>query len=175
MKIVMVAVSSLNGKITRGKESHIYSWTSKEDANFFFDLVEKARLIVMGSATYESVKSIMKHKKSRLRVILTRNPKKYVKDTIENMLEFSSKDPLELVKDLENRGYKNMLLVGGNTIFLKSNLVDEIYLTLEPKIFGKGKSLLNDEDMDFSLQLLSIKKLNKQGTILLKYRVHPQV
>src|SRR3989344_7228835 len=170
MKVTMVAVSTLNGKTTKGEESHIYSWTSKEDARFFFGLKEKNNLIVMSSKTYEAAKKLMKHKEGRLRIVLTRNPKKYVKDTIENMLEFSSKDPLELVKDLENRGYKNMLLVGGNTIFLKSNLVDEIYLTLEPKIFGKGKSLLNDEDMDFSLQLLSIKKLNKQGTILLKYR-----
>ena len=139
MKVTMVAVSTLNGKTTKGEESHIYSWTSKEDARFFFGLKEKNNLIVMSSKTYEAAKKLMKHKEGRLRIVLTRNPKKYVKDTIENMLEFSSKNPSELVEEMEKRGYKRMLLVGGSTInalFLKSKLVDEIYLTLEPKILG---------------------------------------
>ncbi len=174
MKIIMAAVSSLNGKITKRNDPNIYTWTSKEDSQLFFSLIEKNNLIVMGSKTYEAARSLIKLKKGKLRVVLTRNPKKYSKETIKEMLEFSSENPLQLIKRLENRGYKKILLVGGatiNSLFLKSKLVNEIYLTLEPKIFGSGKSLLNEESLDISLKLISTKKLNRQGTILLKYKV----
>ena len=175
MKIVMAAVSSLNGKITKGKDPNIYSWTSKEDSKLFFSLIKKNNLIVMGSRTYEAARKIIKHKKNKLRIVLTRNPKKYLEETKNDMLEFTNDTPLELIKKLENRGYNKMLLVGGGTInslFLKYNLVDELYITLEPKIFGSGKNLIDEEALNVSLKLINIKKLNKQGTLLLKYEIN---
>lgn len=173
MKVIMVAVSSLNGKITRGNDPNIYSWTSKEDSELFFSLIEKSNLIVMGSKTYESARRFIKHKKNRLRVVLTRNPKKYSRETIKGMLEFAEETPLKLINQLESRGYKKMLLVGGatiNTLFLKQKLVNEIYLTIEPKLFGLGKNLINKENFEMQLKLISIKKLNKRGTLHLKYK-----
>lgn len=174
MKVTMVAVASLNGKTTKGKDTNIYSWTSKEDSKLFFSLIEKNNLIVMGSKTYEQARKLIKHKKNKLRVVLTRNPEKYSKESIKEMLEFTNETPLALIKQLESRGYKKMLLVGGsqaNSLFLKSKLVNEIYLTLEPKIFGSGRILIVDENLDISLKLISIKKLNKKGTLLLKYKI----
>ncbi|MBI4096478.1 MAG: dihydrofolate reductase [Candidatus Levybacteria bacterium] len=175
MKVIMVAVSSLNGKITKGKNPNIYSWTSKEDSKFFFSLIEQHTLIVMGSKTYESARKFIKHKKNKLRIVLTKNPGKYLKETVGGMLEFSSETPPELIKRLENGGYKKMLLVGGaaiNSLFLKHNLVHELYLTLEPKVFGTGKNLIADENLDLSFKLISVKKLNKQGTLQLKYKIN---
>ena len=67
-----------------------------------------------------------------------------------------------------------MLLVGGSKIyssFMKEGLVDELYLTIEPVVFGNGKNLFSDESFETKLELVSSKKLNKKGTILLKYRV----
>ncbi len=168
----MVAVSSLNGKITKGNDPDIYSWTSKEDSKLFFSLIEKNNLIVMGSKTYESVRKIIKHKKNKLRVVLTRNPEKYIGEAIKEILEFSNETPLHLVKRLGNKGYKKMLLVGGATInrlFLKHKLVNELYITLEPKIFGSGRNLISEEDFNIQLKLMNIKKLNPQGTLHLKY------
>ena len=174
MKIVMVAVSSLNGKITRGNDANIYAWTSKEDSELFFSLIKNHNLIVMGAKTYESAKKIIKHEKNKLRIILTRNPKKYSKESLAGMLEFTNDPPLELIKKLENRGYKKMLLVGGseiNALFLKEKLVNEIHLTIEPRLFGMGKDLISEENFNASLKLISVGKLNNQGTILLKYKI----
>lgn len=174
MKIAMVSVSSLNGKITKGQDFNVYSWTSKEDSEFFFSSIARNNLIVMGSKTYEAARKIIKHKKNKLRIVLTRNPNKYLGQIIKGILEFTNESPLELVRRLEDRGYKKMLVVGGGTInslFLKSKLVNEIYLTIEPKIFGTGKSLIKEENLDASLKLISFKKLNKQGTLLLKYKI----
>lgn len=174
MKIIMVAVSSINGKITKGEDPNIYSWTSKEDSKLFFELIKKHNLIVMGAKTYEAAKSIIKHEKNKLRIVMTRDPKKYLKERIGGMLEFSSESPLELVRRLRNKGYEKMLLVGGaeiNTLFLKSKLVDELHLTIEPKIFGRGKGLVNGEDLEFRFKLINVKKLNKQGTLHFKYKI----
>ena len=70
-----------------------------------------------------------------------------------------------------------MLVVGGgltNALFLKSKLVNEVYLTIEPRLFGVGTNLLNEKNIDVQLRLTSIMKLNKQGTLHLKYSF-PQV
>ena len=174
MKVIIAAVSSINGKITKGTSPNIYSWTSKEDTKLFFSLIKKHNLIVMGSKTYEAARRVIKHKKNKLRIILTRNPKKYLKETITGILEFTSDSPLELTKKIESRGYREMLLVGGatvNSLFLKSHLVDELHLALEPKIFGEGKGLVNEERLEVKLKLISMQKLNTQGTLLLKYAV----
>ena len=176
MKVILVAVSSLDGKITRGGDPNIYSWTSKEDTKLFFSSIKKHNLIVMGSKTYEAARGIIKLQKNKLRIVLTRNPKKYAAFTMPQSLEFSSETPQELIYRLETKGYKKMLLVGGSeisTLFFKFSLVDEMHLTIEPYIFGIGKTIVNEE-LYASLKLISFKKLNKQGTLRLKYKVQRQ-
>lgn len=174
MKVVIVAVSSVNGKLTKNEETDIYEWTSKEDAKIFFSLIEKHNLIIMGSKTYEAARRVIKLKKDKLRIVLTRNPKDYKNDEVKGILEFSSESPRYLINRLEKQRYTSMLVVGGteiNTAFLENHLVDELYLTIEPLIFGRGKNLILEEEFEADLKLISAKKLNKKGTLLLKYSV----
>ncbi|MBI4033148.1 MAG: dihydrofolate reductase [Candidatus Blackburnbacteria bacterium] len=174
MKVILVMVSSLNGKITKGRASNIYSWTSKEDSKLFFRLVEKHNLIVMGRKTYEAIRENIELRPDKLRIVLTKDPQKFASDTVPGSLEFSNESPAELLSRLQRIGYTEMLLVGGgevNALFLKSSLVDELYLTIEPIIFGTGKTLVADEELDVSLKLIGVKKLNKKGTLHLRYRV----
>lgn len=164
-------VSSLDGKITKGDSSNIYEWTSPEDQNYFADLIKSNNLIVMGSATFDAVKP--KPQKNKLRIVLTRSPQKYSEFAVSGQLEFTSETPPELVNRLDKQ-YQHMLLVGGgkiNTLFFKAGLVDELWLTLEPKILGKGKNIISENDLDIRLQLVESKNLNDQGTLLLKYKV----
>ncbi len=172
MKIVMVAVVSANGKLTREDDPDIYKWTSREDQKFFFDLIQKSKLIVMGSGTYDAVRKRIKLDSKKLRVVLTRNPNKYKNERVQGELEFTSEIPRQLINRLIN--YNEMLLVGGSKIyssFLKEGLVDEIYLTIEPLLFGKGKNLISEGEFETNLELTSIEKLNQKGTILAKYKV----
>ena len=174
MKVIMVAVSSINGKLTKGEETNVYSWTSKEDAKIFFSLIEKHNLIVMGSKTYEAARTIIKLRPNKLRMVLTRNRRKYKSDMVKGSLEFTSESPKDLIKRLEKQGYKEMLLVGGteiNSAFLKNSLVDELHLTIEPLIFGKGKNLVSEVEFEVALELLEVKKLNKKGTLYLIYSI----
>jgi len=65
-----------------------------------------------------------------------------------------------------------MLLVGGPhvaTSFLKEQLVDELWLTIEPRIFGKGGNFVIEDDLDIDLALLSCEKVNERGTLITKY------
>ncbi len=182
MKVIMVMVATVNGKITRGDDPDIYSWTSKEDADFFFSLLNQHNLVVMGSSTFEAARDkilrqaqdMVKPAKERLRVVLTRNPEKYANEALPGRIEFSSESPETLVERLEKQGYSTMLLVGGgktNALFLKDSLVDELYLTIEPRLFGEGKPLIAEGEYYLDLRLQSCEKLNEQGTLLLKYSV----
>lgn len=176
MKVIMAVVSSANGKLTKGEETNIYSWTSKEDTKIFFSLVEKHNLIVMGSKTYEAAKKIIRLKPDKLRIVLTRTPNKYRNDAVKGSLEFSNESPKDLIKRLKAQGYTKMLLVGGtevNTAFLKNSFVDELHLTIEPLIFGRGKNLVLEEEFEEELKLLAVKRLNKKGTLRLIYSIKP--
>lgn len=54
-------------------------------------------------------------------------------------------DLKKLAVYLQKQGFKNTLLEGGPTLmgsFLEADLIDEIFLTLAPKIFGSGKFTL---------------------------------
>lgn len=171
MKVILLMVSSVNGKSTKSNKS-LQEWTSKEDREYFLKTSRSKNLIVMGSKTYESSKLIIKPYLNRLKIVLTRNPKKYTKYSVPGQLEFINDSPQDLVKKLEKKGYKQMLLIGGSTLnaaFMKLNLITDLWLIIEPVIFGKGKSLIGKEDLDIKLKFESFEKLNKQGTLLLKY------
>lgn len=167
-------VQTVNGKITNGDDSDIYKWTSKEDADFFFKFLSDHKLIVMGSGTYEASKEKIKPRVGQLRIILTGNPKKYKKEEVLSLLEFRNQPPIELIHEMQDKGYKKMLLVGGsetNKAFFEEGLVDEIYLTIEPLLFGNGKSLIAAGAFTQKLRLVSSQKLNERGTLLLHYTV----
>ena len=174
MKLTMTMLASVDGKTTLGDNQNVYSWSSIEDQKYFFSLIKKNNLIVMGRASYDASKPVIKIEKSKLRIVLTHSPKKHLNQTIKGQLEFTDESPEKLVKRLSLLGYKKMLLVGGGTInglFLIQNLVDELYLTIEPKIFGSGKSIVEGQLLNKSLRLVSVKKINETGTLLLKYKV----
>ncbi len=175
MKVTMVMLASVDGKTTFGDNQNVYSWSSIEDQKHFFSLIKKNNLIVMGRATYDASRPVIKIEKGKLRIVLTQSPKKYLNQTIKSQLEFTDESPEKLVKRLSLLGYKKILLVGGGTInglFLKENLVDELYLTIEPKLFGSGKNIAEGQLLNKSLRLISVKKLNKVGTLLLKYQLN---
>lgn len=172
MKVILAAVCSLDGKITKWQGNLASDFASLEDQELFSQIKLQNNLLIMGSNTYDAVSP--KPEKERLRIVLTSNLKKYQKFEIPGQLEFVKLSLNDVISSLEKRGYKQALLVGGGkltTSFLRENLVSEIWLTLEPVIFGLGKVLIDLEKLDIKLQLLEFKKLNSQGTLFLKYKV----
>lgn len=178
MKVTLIHVSSLDGKLTKWTGKNIYEWSSPEDFAYFKQTMSKHNLIIMGSGTFDDVKDNpaagLKPEKERLRVILTKRPDSYKKYVVPGQLEFSDEQPKALLTRLEKLGYKQLLLVSGGkvaTSFFKDTLIDEVWLTFEPRIFGVGEPLVQEEKFDIKLELLQSRKITPQGTLVLKYRV----
>jgi len=172
MKTVLVFVSTLDGKVTKWGDPHIRLWTSEEDQKYFTKIWSDARLIIMGSTTYisEAFRPTLNH----LLIVMSSHPDKYRSLVVPEKLEFTSKTPVQLTELYKNEGYELMLVVGGAhiaTSFLKDQLLDEIWLTIEPKIFGIGGNFVIEEKLDINLRLINIEKINKQGTLIVKYEV----
>lgn len=170
----MVMVMSLDGKTTQSDDPHIHSWTSLEDQKHFAKLRNGAKVIILGRKTYETTAQHMKHKPGRLRIVFTNSPQNFANAQIQDQIEFTNQNPKDVVKSLESRGFTTCLLTGGahlNTLFLENNLIDEILLTVEPKLLGNGNPLFANFAGKANLKLEEMKTLNDQGTILLHYSV----
>jgi dihydrofolate reductase len=172
MKTILIFVSTLDGKITKWGDPKIRSWSSKSDQDYFDRIWNKTHVIIMGSGTYlpDPVKPTPKH----MFIVMTRNPAKYASQEVPGQLKFTNESPMDLMVKCENRGEKEILIVGGAQIatsFLREQLIDELWLTIEPKIFGMGSGFVTEERLDISLELLRHKKINDQGTLITRYKV----
>lgn len=172
MHVTLVMVETVDGKTTLWHAPEIHGWSSKEDREHFTSLLATHSLLVMGRKTYEGVKNHIRLTPKLRRIVLTQRPEDYKGQIVEGQLEFSDESPEALVKRMEREGYTTMLLVGGSEVnesFLSAHLIHECYITIEPKFFGSGKPLFAATNIDVSLQLLDMKRLNDQGTVLLRY------
>jgi dihydrofolate reductase len=172
MKTILIFVSTLDGKITKWGTSNVKLWTSHQDQDYYKNVLNKSRLVVMGSNTFnaDTFKPIPNH----LFIIMTRDPDKYKNLEVPGEIEFTNESPVELTARFKSKGYKQMVVVGGPhvaTSFLKEQLIDELWLTFEPKIFGTGGNFATDENLDISLRLIHCEKVNEQGTLITKYAV----
>jgi dihydrofolate reductase len=170
METILVFVATLDGKITKWGDPYARKWSSKEDQDYFRMIWKDSRLIVMGSSTYLAHR--VKPSANHHFVVMTSDPAKYKEFAMPGQLEFSDESPSQLTSRFEEQGYKQMLLVGGPhvaTSFLKEQLVDELWLTIEPRIFGKGGNFVIEDDLDIDLALLSCEKVNERGTLITKY------
>lgn len=172
MKTILVFVSTLDGKITKWGNPDVKSWSSKSDQDYFKNIWNETRLIVMGSNTFNA--DPIKPSSNHLLIILTRHPSYYKDLEISGQLEFTDELPEKLIERFKIEGHEIMLVVGGAqiaTLFLKEQLIDEFWLTIEPKIFGLGGGFVSEEKLDIDLQLLSCERVNDQGTLIAKYVV----
>lgn len=172
MKTFLVFVSTVDGKITRWGDPLVRKWSSKEDQEYFSALMQKSPLVVLGSNTY--LADPIKPRENRLLLVLTSNPDRFKNQEVPGQLEFINQNPTRLIEIYKDKGFEKMLVAGGPrvaTSFIKEKLIDELWLTIEPHIFGTGGSFVTDEDLNIQLELISIEKLNIKGTLLLKYTV----
>ncbi len=168
MHVFLIAAVSVDGVIAEEATQISTEWTSKEDKKFFKDKTKQARVMVMGMNTY---KTIGRPLPERLTVVMTRTPQE-VPAEFAGQLLFTDKSPQEVLSDLEKKGFAEVAICGGAqiyTLFLKSGLVDTVYLSMEPVLFGKGVHFLK-EAVNAQLELQNCTQLNTQ-TVLLEYKV----
>jgi len=167
MKVILLMAVTADGKIAKNS-SHPATWTSKADKKIFVEETKKAGVIIMGQATYDTIGRPLP---GRLNLVM--NPEPDIVKNIPGSLEFTNTQPKELIVELEKRGFTSVIIGGGATInglFLRENLIDEIWLTIEPKLFGDGLALFKNVDVDVNLELLEVKNLDK-NVLQLRYRI----
>lgn len=162
IKTFIIAAVTADGYIAK-EENHPAFWTSKADKARFVRLTKEAGVVIMGSTTYATLPRPLKE---RVNIVYSRTK------TFEGA-ETTQKSPVELLKELEERGFKKVAICGGSHIysmFMKAGVVDKLYLTFEPIIFGKGIKLF-DEEMLYKMKLVNVQESNESGSILVEYDV----
>lgn len=160
---MMMAITA-DGKIAKDS-TQFADWTSREDKKLFVEVSKDCGVIMMGENTFKTFPAPLKN---RLNVVFSENQNN---EAIEGV-KWVSGDIEKVLEELAGLGYEKALLGGGaylNSLFLEKNLIDEIMLTVEPKIFGTGLSLFS-KDLNADLELIETRKLN-DDTVLLHYEV----
>jgi dihydrofolate reductase len=173
MRLTLIAAQSLDGFITR-HDTPGSAFTSDADKAFFRAALAGFDCCVMGGETYRVSRDAIRAAlmPERLRVILTRKIEQFASDNIPERLEFANTPPAQLVASLRQRGFQRCAILGGaqiHSLFLGVGLVDELWLTVEPLLFGAGTALLAAPS-SARLELISSEKL-APNTLQLKYRV----
>src|SRR3989344_2940736 len=169
MQLILMMAMTADGIIAKTKDQKA-DWTSPADKKAFIAETKKHGVIIMGETTFETIGRPLP---GRLNLILSMTPEQYQDRKQAGVLEFKKGSAEEIVKMLEVRGFEAAVVGGGartNSFFLKAGLVDEILITVEPKIFGLGLNFTEGEDLDLNLELIETKEIG-DNAVLLRYKV----
>lgn len=160
MNVFIIAALTADGFIAKDA-NHLASWTSKADKKRFVELTKKAGVMVMGRTTFETIGKALPGRRT------------IVYSSQKNIpgIETTSEDPHTLIARLEQEGCHTLAVCGGGsiyTLFMEAHVVNKLYLTIEPTIFGKGINLFSKE-INASLTLASVEKID--STLLLEYDI----
>ena len=162
MKTFLIVALTADGVIGKDSGHRSLNWRSDADSKFFIQKTKEAGVVVMGKNTFETMKRPMPN---RLHYV-------YSNEKMEGEgVETTTKNPAELLQDIEKLGYREGAICGGATIctmFMKAGLIATLYLTIEPRLFGEGVRLLT-EDLDVELKLEAIEQV--EDTVILEYKV----
>lgn len=141
-------------------------------------------LIVSANPTEELLDFLINPSEGTESLLVTTN-KAHLSSKLSNAVKIvrmgnDKVDMLLLAKHLHSKNYRNVLVEGGSTLwssFFGCNLVDEIFITVAPKIFGdKANETLSlisgclfPPDKIKRLELLSIKR--HKDEVYLRYKV----
>ncbi len=166
LTIFLIAAISIDGRIA-GYSGHKSDWTSKEDKDFLHEMLDASDCVVVGRRTYEIAREPLS---KRTCIVFTRSGKN--PDTGVVCFNPAKQDFSAFVNE---KAYKDIAVLGGTevyTYFLENNLCTDLYLTIEPVVFGKGLPLFETEKFEMkNFRLQSTQPLNSQGSVLLHYTI----
>ncbi|MEK7537866.1 MAG: dihydrofolate reductase [Patescibacteria group bacterium] len=165
-RFVAFVAASADGRISLTKKT-LPDWTSKEDWRFFQNSLAHIDAVIVGRNTYQAAATRLRKRStfvlsSRLKTVRHRGTVTFVNPAQVDLAELL-------------RPYKTVAVLGGGIVYrtmLESGLLDEIFVTVEPFIFGRGKEMFVGGTQTTQLRLLSVRRLNRSGTILLHYRIN---
>lgn len=165
-RYIAFAAASVDGRISLMNKT-LPRWTSQEDWQFFQKSLARIDAVVVGRNTYMAATDRLRRRNT---FVLSSRPKTIKR---RGMVTFVNPASVSLAKLLQE--YKTVAVLGGGTVYgfmLKSGLLNEIFITIEPLIFGRGKNMFVGGARTTRVNLFSVKKLNRAGTLLLHYKIN---
>jgi dihydrofolate reductase len=160
---VAYVAASIDGRISLAKQTKP-DWTSSEDWKFFQQGLSKCDVVVAGRNTYIAAKNNLDKRNT---IVLT---SRVIRPKVKESVTFVNPKHTKLISLFKN--YKTVGIVGGARVYqtmLTLGLLNELFVTIEPYIFGRGQVMFEGGKHTNNLRLVKVKKLNSRGTLLLKY------
>lgn len=167
MHVFLIAALTADGYIAREAAQVSTKWTSKEDAQFFGERTKQAGVCIMGSTTFDTINRPLP---GRTSIVYSKNSQKY--EQWGDQVRATTLPPAQLLAQLQADGKQEVAICGGTSIytqFMQAGLVERLYLTIEPVIFGSGLRLFADT-LNTELKLVKTHQLSPQ-TIVQEYVV----
>lgn len=170
-RVVLYVANSLDGYIAR--EDGSVDWLFDPYAHGYEFFYEDVDTVIMGRKTYDQALSFEEAPYSSKRAIIfsrTAKPSPYAG------LEFTSEPPQDVVRRLKEEDGGMIWLVGGREIselLIANELVDELIVSIHPKILISGIPLVASKDCAVDLKLVTY-EVFKSGLVQLRYEIVKQ-
>jgi len=164
----IVVACTIDGFIARFPGQISTDWTSEEDKKHLHKMEEEADVLLLASKSYELVKERLSEFNS---IVLTRKVDGIKKEN--ELLTYINPEKADVDAFVREKAYKKVCVLGGRVAYnfvLEKDLLNEIYLTIEPVVFGEGVGFFNKKVDEKRFELVSAEKLNEKGSLLLHYK-----
>ena len=160
--------TTINGIIAKHDDSA--DFITPAESVSYVAAVKDAGALIIGRRTYGILSTqpeFQEFLKAKVKIIAVSHEDFELKDST-HIVAHSPKEALDLVKDFDK-----VIIAGGGKLdasFLDENLIDEIYLDVEPAIVSEGIPLFSGGSADRGLRFLGSKMFSK-NEIQLHYAV----
>src|SRR5215813_11978664 len=154
MRLSVFCGVSVDGFLARPDDTFDFLLTGEKEPHGFKEFLDSVDVVVIGCRTFEVVLKLghLALYGSKLLVVLSTHP---LGSTLGKnaIVEQMSGEPTEIVRQLDERGFKHAYLDGGVTIqrFLAAGCIDRLVITRVPVLIGIGIPLFGPLPRDISL------------------------
>jgi len=155
--------TSLDGFIARtdGSLDWLEELDDLDNDYGFEEFISKIDALVMGRNTFETVLKFQEWPYN-IPVFVLSTTLEELPEKFRGKVEVLRGDPRDIVIQLNQRGFENLYIDGGQTIqrFLMEDLINEIIITTASVILGEGIPLFQGLSKDIKFECMKVEVLN---------------
>jgi dihydrofolate reductase len=163
---------SVDGFLARSDHALDFLDTGEQVPHGFEEFYASVDVVVIGRKTFEVVLTFGKwFYGTKAVVVLSSRPLDF-SSVKGGLVEQTSGEPTEIVKQLKSRGFKHAYVDGGITIqrFLAAGCIDRLVITRVPVLIGAGIPLFGPVPRDINLRHVATRCYNG-GLVQSEYEV----
>lgn len=182
MHVFLIVAMSIDGLIGTDPQAPSTTWTSTADKKFFAKRTKQAGVMVMGRKTYQTIGRALPERTTivmtsqspqEIPSALSLNTVQQKEQLLINHPYVSSLTPQQIVEKVGSLGFSELAVCGGTSVytqFLEADLIDTMYITVEPVLFGKGIPFFQPEaGVAKNFQLKQATPIDNSDALLLEY------